>query len=166
MTEWNECFCVTKTLLATQLAKREVVSTEDGGKVVGNKGDWLIYHETEDGKPGEGDMPLIVTDEQYRAQFIETNGNLLIKHLPELIWLLVRQLRADHECWGDTWRRRPAEGQEARVFARFRDYWDQWRSHDGGLAWLKIIGNAWICILRVIKPELLLAPEGGFEELP
>lgn len=167
MTTWNECFCVTAPLLATQITEDKTIPTEDGGWVVAHVGDWLVYRETDDGKPDKTDMPLILTDEQYCAQFIETEGNLLIRHLPDLVHLMVRQLRSDYERWGDTWRKRPVEGQEVRAFERYRAYWDQWRARteSGGMPWMKVIGEAWICVLRVISPEVMLESENVFEGL-
>lgn len=61
---------------------------------------------------------------------------------------LKQQLREDEKRWGDTWKRRPKEGQELRVFARFDDYKDQFINGGIPINWLKVAGEALICWFR------------------
>ena len=72
----------------------------------------------------------------------------LVDYLPETIEALTRQLEEDQARWGDTWKMRPRDGQEERVFARFKDYFDQYRNAGTPIPWLKIMGEAHICLVR------------------
>jgi len=78
----------------------------------------------------------------------------------EFVAALRQQLEADNKRWGDTWLRRPVEGQEDRAFARFRDYEDQF--HHGGVPvpWMKIAGEALIAWVREQHPELFATQRG------
>lgn len=77
----------------------------------------------------------------------------LIDYLPSFCEALQGQLEADHQRWGDTWKRRPVEGQEERTFARYADYADQFRNGGVDVPWLKVIGEAMICWVRENCPE-------------
>jgi len=82
--------------------------------------------------------------------------NKLIEHFNnELIPLMQDQIRADQKRWGDTWKRRPVENQEERVYQRFRDYYDQWKNTGTPIPWLKIIGECNIAMAREAHPEWL-----------
>jgi hypothetical protein len=61
---------------------------------------------------------------------------------------LIGQLQDDEERWGDTWKKRPREGQEGRIFARFEDYKDQFENGGTPVPWLKIAGLALIALYR------------------
>jgi len=77
----------------------------------------------------------------------------LVDYLPETIEALTEQLEADQARWGDTWKTRPREGQEERVFARFADYLDQYRNAGTPIPWLKVMGEAHICLVREEHPD-------------
>jgi hypothetical protein len=68
---------------------------------------------------------------------------------------MLKQLESDQKRWGDTWKKRSVEGQEERVFARFRDYYDQFANAGVPIPWEKIIGEVHICMTRVAHPEEL-----------
>ena len=80
--------------------------------------------------------------------------NLLKEHFEkEVVPAMLEQLEGDQERWGDTWKHRPIEGQEERVFQRYRDYLDQFRHAGTPIPWVKIIGEANICMAREAHPE-------------
>jgi hypothetical protein len=79
----------------------------------------------------------------------------LIDFLPETIKKLEMQLIKDQERWGDTWKHRTREGQEERAFARFNDYFDQYKNAGIPIPWLKIIGESHIAMVREGHPEEL-----------
>jgi hypothetical protein len=58
------------------------------------------------------------------------------------------QLREDEERWGDTWRKRPREGQVDRMMTRFKDYQDQYNNAGTDFPWLKVAGEALIGWVR------------------
>lgn len=68
----------------------------------------------------------------------------LLDVLPKFIAVLTAQVEADQKRWGDTWRKRPREGQEDRIFHRFMDYYDQWKNAGTPIPWLKVAGEALI----------------------
>ncbi len=72
----------------------------------------------------------------------------LVDYLPETFEALTKQLEADQARWGDTWKMRSRDGQEERVFARLMDYLDQYRNAGTPIPWLKIMGEAHICLVR------------------
>lgn len=78
----------------------------------------------------------------------------LTDYLGEFAEALHKQLIADEKRWGDTWRKRPKEGQEDRTAARYQDYWDRFKNGGEPIPWLKVIGGAYICWLREVHPEL------------
>ena len=80
----------------------------------------------------------------------------LLDFLPETINKIEEQLKKDQERWGDTWKKRPLEGQEERVFQRFRDYLDQFRNAGTPIPWEKVIGEAHVCMVRMDHPEEML----------
>jgi hypothetical protein len=67
---------------------------------------------------------------------------------------LQKQLEDDEVRWGNTWLKRVPMGQEARVIAKFNDYFDQYKETGRPLPWLKIAGNAMICWIRDQHHEL------------
>ncbi len=73
---------------------------------------------------------------------------------------LKAQLESDQLRWGDTWRQRPRENQEARGMARFQDYYDQWKNAGIPMPWLKIAGEALIAWVRENHPEELEPGDG------
>jgi len=76
----------------------------------------------------------------------------LPQYLPELYAALAAQIAADDARWGDTWKRRPIEGQVDRIWARFRDYKDQYDNAGTPIPWLKVIGEAFIAWVRETNP--------------
>ena len=68
---------------------------------------------------------------------------------------ILDQLKDDQFRWGDTWKKRPRDGQEERMFARFRDYYDQWKNAGTPIPWMKVIGEAHIAMVRENHPEEL-----------
>lgn len=79
----------------------------------------------------------------------------LVDYSPETFEKVQDQLICDQLRWGDTWRIHPVEGQEERTFARFKDYFDQWKYSGVPIPWEKVIGEAHICMTRVAHPEAL-----------
>lgn len=79
----------------------------------------------------------------------------LVDFLPEIIEKVTAQLVDDQARWGDTWKRRPVEGQELRTQARYDDYFDQFKNTGQPVPWTKIIGGAIICMVREAHPEEL-----------
>jgi len=79
----------------------------------------------------------------------------LIDFLDEFTDALRGQLARDQERWGNTWKHRPRENQEARAMARFQDYFDQWHNAGTPMPWLKIAGEALIAWVRENHPEEL-----------
>jgi hypothetical protein len=77
----------------------------------------------------------------------------LLDFLPEIEEKLKAQMESDQKRWGDTWKYRPAYGQELRVLARYNDYFDQWKRAGTPVPWLKIMGEALICLVREAHPE-------------
>lgn len=77
-----------------------------------------------------------------------------VDFIDEFATALKQQLEEDERRWGDTWLRRPKEGQEARTFARFHDYEDMFEHGDVPVPWLKVAGEALICWVREQHPEL------------
>ena len=74
-------------------------------------------------------------------------------YLPEFYEAFVEQMRADDARWGDTWKQRSAEGQEDRMYDRFRDYKDQFDNAGTPIPWLKIVGEAFIGWVREKHPD-------------
>ena len=64
------------------------------------------------------------------------------------------QQDSDELRWGDTWLHRTREGQEERVFERYRDYLDQFRYAGKPIPWMKVVGEAYIAWVRENHPEL------------
>ena len=83
------------------------------------------------------------------------NRNTLTELLPELADMLYQRLDTDYGRYGETWRQWPREGQEERIFLRFMEYWRQYLLNNEPIPWLKIIGLAWIAIVRELYPEEL-----------
>lgn len=81
--------------------------------------------------------------------------NDLQKLLPETMEALDAQLESDQKVWGETWRQRPTEGQEDRIFYMFKKYKDQFDNAGVPIPWLKILGLAHIALVRQNHPELL-----------
>lgn len=79
----------------------------------------------------------------------------LLDLLPETADKLKAQLESDQERWGDTWRWRPREGQEERIFSDIQNYIDQYRHADTPVPWLKIMGLCHIALVRENHPEEL-----------
>jgi len=86
-------------------------------------------------------------------------ANSLLDFLVETTDIVEAQLIEDEKRWGDTWRYRPREGQEDRAFARFRDYYDQFKNAGIPIPWAKVIGEAHICITRENHPEEMVSDE-------
>jgi len=54
--------------------------------------------------------------------------NRVWDYMPEFTKALKRQLEGDQRRWGDTWKERPEEGQEERIWVILLGYFDQWRN--------------------------------------
>ncbi len=87
--------------------------------------------------------------------------NPLIEWLPELMEALKAQLESDEKRWGDEWRHRPVKAQARRTYARIREYLGEWPAGGLCLPWLKVIGGAYICWIRLRHPEYALEPMKG-----
>jgi hypothetical protein len=74
--------------------------------------------------------------------------------IPEFITALEKQLDEDELRWGDTWVQRTTEGQDERTIKKFNDYFDQYENVGTPLPYMKIIGNALICWMRLQHPEI------------
>lgn len=72
----------------------------------------------------------------------------LVEYIPEMALALTEHIKSDQIRWGDTWMTRSKDGQEERVFARYTDYFDQFRNAGTPIPWLKVIGEALICWVR------------------
>jgi hypothetical protein len=81
------------------------------------------------------------------------------EYLKEFSEALQKQLEEDEKRWGNTWLQRSPEGQEERTIAKFNDYFDQYREAGTPIPWLKITGNALICWIRDVHPELFSKEE-------
>lgn len=77
----------------------------------------------------------------------------LIEYMSAFGEALMRQFEDDEARWGNTWKDRLAEGQEDRTFARYNDYYDQWKNGGTPIPWMKIIGGAFICWVRENFPN-------------
>ena len=75
-------------------------------------------------------------------------------YLDEFAKALKEQLMDDEKRWGDTWLFRTRSGQEERTITKFNDYFDQYRTRDIPIPWLKIVGGAMICWIRETHKEL------------
>lgn len=67
---------------------------------------------------------------------------------------LRKQLKEDELRWGDTWLERQKEGQEDRTWETFKKYFIDYQKEGIPVPWLKIAGNALICWIREVHPEL------------
>ena len=72
----------------------------------------------------------------------------LPEYLPIFFEVVQSQIEKDQVRWGQTWEKRPREGQEDRTYARFRDYYDQWKNAGTPIPWLKIVGESFIAWVR------------------
>ena len=75
----------------------------------------------------------------------------LAQYVEEFSQHLIGQLNEDQERWGDTWKQRPRQGQEERIFARLDAYRDQFHNADIPVPWLKIAALALIAWVRENK---------------
>ncbi|HKC04736.1 MAG TPA: hypothetical protein VKC54_02605 [Patescibacteria group bacterium] len=66
---------------------------------------------------------------------------------------LQSQLQSDYVRWGDTWKKRTIEGQLERSYKKFNDYIDQYKNANQPMPWLKVAGNAVICLARLDNPD-------------
>ena len=82
--------------------------------------------------------------------------SMLSEYMPEFIAALEAQLDSDELRYGPTWKHRDVGNQTERVFARYRDYHDQYRFGEVAMPWLKVVGNAYIAWVRDNHPEDLL----------
>jgi len=78
----------------------------------------------------------------------------LLEYIPEFVEAFKEQLIADDKRWGNTWLNRVARGQEARFKGDIKDYYDKFFFGKEPMPWLKVIGNAYICWVRTVHPEL------------
>jgi len=81
-------------------------------------------------------------------------GNkILADYLDEFVKAFKVQLEEDQKRWQNTWKTRPREGQEHRVYARYGDYYDQFKYAGVPIPWLKIVGEAFISWVRENYPD-------------
>lgn len=112
------------------------------------------------GKPALG-IPPFIGDKKEKP--MPEKENLLLKYFDEeLVPAMREQIKNDQKRWGDTWKHRPVEGQVTRVFQRYADYLDQFFYGDEPMPWLKVIGEANICMAREAHPEWLESEEDWF----
>ena len=79
--------------------------------------------------------------------------DILPNYLDEFFDDLRAQILSDQKRWGNTWKKRPREGQVDRVMARFRDYQDQHNNAGVPFPWLKVAGEALIGYVRDKYPD-------------
>lgn len=72
----------------------------------------------------------------------------LPEYLPQFFEVVKERIETDQQRWGQTWAKRSKEGQEDRIYARFNDYFDQWKNAGTPIPWLKIVGEAFIAWVR------------------
>lgn len=72
----------------------------------------------------------------------------VVDYMPEFEEALMKQLERDKERWGDTWKKRPMEGQEDRTKQTFNDYFDKFENAGKPINWLAVAGNAMINWIR------------------
>jgi hypothetical protein len=77
----------------------------------------------------------------------------LLDYFDDFVTAFGLQLVSDERRWGDTWKKRPREGQEDRAFARFKDYKDQFDNTGTPIPWMKVAGEALICWVRDKYPD-------------
>jgi hypothetical protein len=80
----------------------------------------------------------------------------LLAFLDEVFDIVRFQLEEDQKRWGNTWKYRTCEGQEERIFSRYRDYYDQYKNACIPIPWGKVIGEAVVAIVRLNHPEELI----------
>jgi hypothetical protein len=78
----------------------------------------------------------------------------LVEYLPMFMETVMEQLEQDQLRWGDTWKIRPVEGQDDRMFARFADYKDQFTNANIPVPYQKIVGEALINWVRSTQDYL------------
>ena len=83
--------------------------------------------------------------------------NILIELLPDTLFHMENQLKRDYERWGETWRKRPLEGQDQRIAARLQDYIDQFHMAGVPLPYEKIACLAHIALVRMNRHDLLFS---------
>jgi hypothetical protein len=71
----------------------------------------------------------------------------------DFILALQSQLAEDGLRWGDTWKKRPVEGQLERTYERLRDYKDQYKNGGQEFPWLKVAGGIIINLYRLDNPD-------------
>lgn len=69
-------------------------------------------------------------------------------YLPEFIEELTKQLDEDEKRWGDTWKKRPREGQEERMFQSLMDYKDKYENGKQPYPTMRAIGGFLINWIR------------------
>ena len=84
------------------------------------------------------------------------SNKTLLDYFDQFVEQWKSNLQLDQARWGDTWKHRPREGQEERIFNRFRDYKDQFDNANTPIPWLKITGLAFIGWMREKHPEELI----------
>lgn len=77
----------------------------------------------------------------------------LLDYFDEFVAELRAQLEEDQKEWGDTWKKRPREGQVERTFARLKDYRDKFENAGLPFNWLKAVGNMFIGWVRDKYPD-------------
>jgi hypothetical protein len=85
---------------------------------------------------------------------MEYGRDKVADYLTDFIMALKTQLDDDEKRWGDTWKKRPIEGQEGRTRATFNNYFDMFENGGTPVPWLKVAGNALICWIREYERDL------------
>jgi len=103
-----------------------------------------------------GVLAISIEGDKMSEEMLTENDVELLKFLPEFTDAFKDQLISDFLRWGNTWKLRNVGNQDHRIFARFRDYWDQHVMGGVAIPWLKVIGNAYIAWVRENHPEALV----------
>lgn len=72
----------------------------------------------------------------------------ILDYVADFTVSLVNMLAEKETKWGNTWKKRPREGQESRIKARILDYFDQFENAGVPVPWTKIAGLALIGWIR------------------
>lgn len=78
----------------------------------------------------------------------------VVDFVDEFVDALVEELDRGEEKHGDLWLERTREGQEYRIFQRYKDYYNAFNRDGEPIPWLAIVGNAMIAWVRENHPEL------------
>ena len=92
----------------------------------------------------------MIKEENMEYQYREKLKN----YLPDFMEALEERLDTDDKKWGDTWKHRPRDGQNDRLYLEFERYWDQYDYGHQDVPYLKMVGNLFICWVREYEREI------------